>query len=65
MNSAKQVWDRGAGKVEKKGRKMPYRGYSRSGGNAAVRTLDSKMIARYTDCSPLCDFSFWFKFILI
>lgn len=58
MNSVKWVCDRGAGKVEKKGRKMSYRGYSRSGGSAAVRTLDCKMIAGYTDGSPLCDFSF-------
>lgn len=49
MNSVRLVCDRGAGEVEKKGRKMPQRGYGRSGGSAAVRTLDCEMIVRYTD----------------
>lgn len=39
----------GAGKVEKKGRKMPWRGHGRWGGSAAVRTLDYEMIVRYID----------------
>lgn len=49
MNSVRLVCDGGAGEVEKKGREMSWRGHSRSGGSAAVRTLDWEMIVRYTD----------------
>lgn len=49
MNSVRLLFDRGAGEVEKKGRKMPWREYVRSGRSAAVRTLDCRMIVRYTD----------------
>jgi len=49
VNSVTLVCDRGAREAGKKGRKMPWRGYGRSGGSAPVRTLDCEMIVSYTD----------------